>query len=172
MANKREWELFEKRIKVDCDLQQIFCIKVPETVRGMFGGIKRGPRLVKSDPDFVLGVDGRFVLFDSKVTQDRLWNLKKYVFRDDKIHQYSSLLRAHTYGNIAGYLVWFKEYRMITWVPIHVLAQCLAAKTPSITPETDGCISQADDEMVRFRELIAMQTNNQSRVLVVNEEES
>lgn len=152
---RKEWVLFEKRIKVDCDLQRITNIKIPEIVRGMFGGNKRGPMMVKSYPDFVLGLDGKFVILDAKVTHDRLWNIKKYCLHEDKIHQFSFLLRANLDGNISGYLVWFKEYRMITWVPITVIQYCQTNQIPSITPETEGVISQAEDELIRFREILA-----------------
>ena len=153
--NKREANLFEKRIKLDCDLQKIMCTKVPETIRGFFSaGTRRGPRMVKSDPDFILGLDGKHVIFDAKMTMERLWNLKKYVLCPEKIHQFSELLRASHCGCKAGYLVWFKEYRMITWIPIEVIVAAQTNKIPSLTPETEGCISQPEDELIRFRELI------------------
>ncbi len=133
------------------------CIKIPETVRGLYKINGRAvPRVVKSNPDFVLGIDGLFVLFDAKVTNDRLWNLKKYALNEEKIHQFHALLLASQYGNVSGYMVWFRTYSVITWIPIEVIQRGYENKLASITPETDGVISQKDDELIRFRELFGV----------------
>jgi hypothetical protein len=113
---------------------------------------------VKSDVDFVMGIDTRAVWIDAKVTKDPLWNIKEFVLRNDqhcsKIHQWAKLLSAQRRGNMAGYLLWFTALEKITWVPVIAIEFCLKNGLASIHPESSFCRSQGDDIPINFRGLI------------------
>lgn len=151
MKEKREWDIWEKRIEAECKITGITVVRVPETIRGFYGG---KPVKVKSNVDFSVGVDGRAAFFDAKVTNERLWNLKKYVFADTRIHQYAQLLSAHTNGNVAGYLIWFADYRKIVWLPVTEIEKLKNAGVASIHPETEGVLVQDEDQIIDLRKLL------------------
>ena len=150
-GSRREWELFEARIKNESQLQRITCVACGQTVRQLGPG-RFQP--IKGNVDFVLGIDGKIVIFDAKVTRERIWNLKKYVTHPAKIHQWAQLLTAQNKDNLSGYLIWFVAHERIVWAPTTVIQKEMDEGNLSVFPETPGFTSQRDSDPIEFRRLI------------------
>src|SRR5579864_6664520 len=152
---RKDWGTWERRIQADCGLQNFECSRIPEEVVALYSS---HPKKVKSDVDFVIGIDGHACWLDAKSTNEPLFNIKHYVLRNDshasKIHQWSKLLSAHKRGNFAGYLIWFIKLGKITWVSVPAIELALKENRPSIHPESPLCTSQKDDTQIFFRRLI------------------
>lgn len=150
---KKEWDIFEKRVAAEAKMQKISVIRVPEEIRvPRMGQVIR----IASPVDFCMGIDGRAAFMDAKVTNDRLWNLKKYVFADKKIHQFADLLGYSVDGNISGYLVWFVPLRKVSWIPIRTIQDAQKKQIASLHPESEGVVSQDDLTMIDFRKLLGI----------------
>lgn len=153
---KRPWDLFEKRIKNECEIVGGFAIKIPEIVR-MIGG--RKPIRSKGFFDFCLLFRDGIVALDCKVTEDRLWNIKEYVLQKKKVHQFVQLKRIHELGYKAGYLIWFRDYGQIVWCPVEWIDHCVANGILSIHPEQEGVKSQHDDGPINWGMIFEKRSN-------------
>jgi penicillin-binding protein-related factor A (putative recombinase) len=148
---QREFELFEARIRNEAPLQRVTAIQIPEKVVSLYRKI---PIKVKSHVDYVLGIDGKIVVLDAKVTRERLWNLKKYVTHPGKIHQWAEISNSYSNGNLSGYLIWFVTLEKIVWAPAKSLIKIMEEGSLSIHPGTPGLLSQQDSVPIDFRRLI------------------
>lgn len=146
-----KWQGWEKRIITECGVQQITCVKIPTEIRGFFGSGKKAA--VRSFVDFAVGCDGKAIFFDAKVTQDSVWNLRKYVFNEKSIHQYHSLIGARNNSNLAGYMILFWLHKRISWVPIDVIERCYNNGIASITYETEGVKTVLECDPMPLREM-------------------
>ena len=157
-GSKREFELFETRIKNESQLSRISYISCGQTVRQL-GPNRFQP--IRGNVDFVLGIDGAIAILDAKVTHERVWNLKKYVTHPSKIHQWAQLIAAHGNGNLSGYMIWFCEYQKIVWAPTSAIHKIMENGGLSVYPESPGFTSQPDSVPIDFRGLICTVTKKQ-----------
>ncbi len=149
MENKKDWEQWESRISVDSFHQkEVFALQFPRKWNMKFKGFTKSP------VDFTLSIGGMSVFLDAKVTNDRLWNIKEHITSPKKIHQLHQLLTAEDKGAKAGFLMYWKTYRLISWIPISVVKDSQLTQTKSVTPSTAGIVSQQDEIPIQFKLLI------------------
>lgn len=145
-----KWKSFENRVKLESEIQQITCVKVPEHVFVT----SHGPVRKKTEFDYCVGIDGISGFFDCKSSGKNNLNFKTYILGEKKIHQFNALCRAEECLNIAGYLIYFYEMETISWVNIKTVKALLAAGEMSVTPESKGVVSQLDSVPVNLRSLL------------------
>lgn len=160
MPSKRsvkDWQIWERRILADAQLQGYEISRIPEEVRGLY---TQRPTKIKSDVDFCMAINGAAVWFDAKACEEILWNIKKRVFRieTDKqsstLHQWAKLKSAADRGCFAGYLIWFTEARKISWAPVSAIEFAVKNNIASLHWQSEGVTSQDDDKPIDFRSLI------------------
>lgn len=148
------WKQFEKRIENESKAAfGVTCWQIPSHVRFLPGGKTVA---VKSLPDFCAGIFGMAAFFDAKATQENGWNIKANVLRHDKsankIHQWEALTKAHDNGNIAGYLIWFYNLKVICWVSVPAMKNLMDLGYASVTPVSPGVVFRPDDRPVDLKE--------------------
>lgn len=149
------WKQFENRIEEETKAGfGVTCWRVPANVRLLPDG--KRPVVVKSNPDFCAGIFGLAAFFDAKATESKAWNIKDNVLRHDKsankIHQWEKLVTASSNGNIAGYLIWFYNLKVICWVSVETLKDLMAQGYESVTPVSPGVIFRPDDRLIDLKE--------------------
>lgn len=148
----KEWLWFERKIERDAKAQNITYRKIPEK----FVNVYRGhPIQKKVCYDGILSLDGRFVSLDAKSCNVRTFNLKSNCFAPKKIHQFNALVDDHNNGNISGLLINFVAYKLISWVPIEIIADIFFKKKPikSLKPDFPGIRSQEAKGLIDFKRL-------------------
>lgn len=144
------WKGFENRIREECQLQGITCIKIPEQIVQAGGG-KHFRR--KTAFDYAAGIDGIAAFFDAKSSGRDLY-LESYITDEKKIHQFTALKAAYENFNIAGYLIHFYQEFTIAWAPIQVVHGLINTKQLKITPTTPGLTKQMDNVPINLRTLL------------------
>jgi hypothetical protein len=165
----KDWEQFEKRIITESALSRVTCVACGQTVR------KIGPNkmiAVKGNVDFILGLDGNFIMTDAKVTQDHVWNLKENILHPGKVHQWAQLKAAEALHNRSGYLMWFKTLGKIVWASTYGIERIIEDGGLSIHPESPWMNSQPDDLQINFRELIYGRPKKETELLKTSGERS
>lgn len=175
-----QWKHFEQRVYNESNLLGIFVSRIPTGCRIIRPGKPPKVQLVKTDFDFCAGLNGQALFFDAKATDKGTFNFKSYVEAPKKVHQYTRMCQAHDMGNLAGYLIWFYDKRMITWAPIQLVRAMLREGGKGINPDTPGCRSQEDWKKLDLVELcipdpifahVSEQTPNTSEQARTNSEQ-
>ena len=133
------WEAFERRIVHDIRLSGHFITRIPTGARVIKIGGAVQFKGQKTAFDFAAAVNGRAVFFDAKcMTSGERFNIRSLVLSPKKIHQYQALLdAAQSGGAVAGYLIWWFNERLITFVDVLKLRDLIVnTEVKSITPET------------------------------------
>lgn len=156
MSEKKEWDLWEKRIALEARLRGEFLAQNRAEVRIVRNRGQLIPIRLKSNVDFSMGLSGKAAFFDAKVCNDSVWNLKKYCFNEKKIHQFAQVLEAQKKGNIGGYLIWFVAHKKIVWAPAEVIAGLRAAGVASLSPLTPLVSVQDESDVIDFRKLMGV----------------
>lgn len=117
---KSQADSFEVRVKRDINLEpDCFAIKIPESVKGVFGGGK--PILAKTECDFAAYINGRMVLFDCKERDKEKFYINEVCLSKKSCHQYFFMKEAWEKSNKTvdvGYLCHFKPLEKIVWIHI------------------------------------------------------
>lgn len=151
----RDWKVFEKRIEGEANSKGHVCIKIPEKNRKIpTGSGKIRVQLVKSDVDFVLVNHGVPYFFDAKTCGDRTFNLQKFCYGPDKIHQLLQLQGIRDRGCKSGYMIWWGAHEIISWVPIEIIEKVHDRGDLSLQPEEPGIVSQTETEIINFERLM------------------
>lgn len=157
------WKQFEKRVESESKMNQITAWKVPTEIRLIKS--RPYPIHIKTVPDFACGILGLAAFFDAKTTHKDKWQIKDNVLREDKIHQWHNLLDAHEKGNVAGYLLWFINHRLISWISVETINQFLEQKQNLILPDSPGVISFPDDQPINLKLFLKRDLDRRIRIL-------
>ena len=151
----RDWKVFEKRIEGEANCKGHVCIKIPERNQKVPTGSGRiRIQLVKSDVDFVLVCNGVPYFFDAKSCGERTFNLQKFCYGPEKIHQLLQLQCIRDRGCRAGYMIWWGAYELISWVPIEVIERVHDRGDLSLIHTEPGVMSQSENQIINFERLL------------------
>lgn len=155
-----KWREFEKRIKTECDLLRVTCIKIPEKVTGMYRG-----RAIqqKSEFDFSFGIDGFAAYADAKASKEPVFNFKSKMLAEKKIHQWQCLKSAEDNFNIAGLLIWFYGEGKIVWASVSTIDSLLSKGDKGIRLSSEGISIQSDSEPINIRQLMKSELSQSVR---------
>lgn len=161
---KPPWRQFEIRILTECQMSGLTVWQIPTEVRVL----QKSSIRVKSHPDFACGILGFALFFDAKVTTKNEWDLKKYCFHEDKLHQYQKLESATETNCMAGYLIHFSNLEKITWVPISFIKDQIKRGVFKVTPEIHGLVSQDSNKPISLKMLLDPEISQKLRIMSNN----
>ena len=121
---KAQAAAFEVRVKRDINNEpDCFAIKVPESIKGVFG--KGKPILAKTECDFAALIVKRMAVFDCKERDKDKFYIKEICLNKKSCHQFFFMKEAYEKGAISGYLCHFKPLGVIAWVDIYRIKEAL-----------------------------------------------
>lgn len=139
---------FEDRINREIWANGDYSVRIPQGAKV----IGRGKLVkIKTPFDFACSIRGRAVFFDAKSTAENRFNLASKVTSEKSMHQFNQLREAARAGAIAGYLIWFYQLRLITWVPIDVMAE---RNLVSIAPYHRGTTTAEDNRRIDLARMV------------------
>lgn len=135
---KAEASAFEIRVKRDINNEpDSFAIKIPESVKGVFG--KGKPILAKTECDMIAYVNGVMAIFDCKERDKEKFYINEICLSKKSCHQYFFMKEAQNKvlnvtahvertGQVhAGYLCHFKPLGIIAWISLYKIKRTLEA---------------------------------------------
>lgn len=142
----------EKKLVQEAELQNYTLIKVPEKFVGFYG--KRPAKQLPTPFDYCGSVGGRAIFFDAKACGKTSFDLNTYVFHEKKVHQYRNLLRVHSRGDVAGFVLWLYNLKRIGFISVVAVRDMRDQGLKSINLETPNFIHHSDHEPFRFLNLV------------------
>jgi hypothetical protein len=159
---KAQADSFELRVKRDINLEpDCFAIKIPESVKGVFG--KGKPILAKTECDFAAFIAGQMAVFDCKERDKEKFYINEVCLSKKSCHQYFFLKDAYEKGMQSnsyvhsGYLCHFKPLNLIAWISIGKILDHLISRKQIISiQDLPYHAYQPFNERIDFKKLLGL----------------